>query len=344
MLSASGHEVPAELILSDGSLVTGGKVTKVFRRAAGTEWVPYGGNTPYNPAIRCRVITSGHVIKVSYYEAFPSFPSNIKRLDKDHYINLLTDEVGEYEHGEHYGSDRKSFFKSLELARGIINTNIRGEKYTKFITLTYDTKRLDKAFLNESGAMTDLNKLHDDFRKFIQKFKRWSKSLGRGELGYITAVEPQQSGTWHCHMLPFWKDSLFAPFIPVDKLSDMWGQGFVFIQSLENVRSQYGDGVDNIGAYITSYITDFKGKKYSRLPFYPSGCRPFRWSRNVTYPEITDCKLEDLFNYVDVFSLVPTYRRSYDICNFSVDDSGLQENTNALTVEYYNLVRKASQV
>lgn len=315
-----------------------GSSTVITRRAPGQHWVPTSGAAT-------RVTVAGNIIRVRAY-GFKSPGVSVKRISKDEYQVIRTGEVKQYVHGEHTGDNLTSFFRQCEQARDIINTNIKNYRQTKFITLTYDCKRLPAEALDASGAMRDLTRLHADFTKFWHKFKRYCSRIGRDDVGYISAAEPQRSGTWHLHILPFWKDGKYAPFIPVDDLANMWGLGFVTIESLAKPGPTGVTGVDNVGAYLTAYVTDLKGKKYERLQFYPAGMRPFRWSRNVLRPAVHDCKYYEVKKYVDLSGKRPTYIKSFDVTTETVRRDGLDLansgaclSTYSVTTFHYNLLR-----
>lgn len=92
-----------------------------------------------------------------------------------------------------------------------------------------------------------------------------------------------------------------APFIANSELERIWGHGFTKITAL--------DSVDNVGLYLTAYLTDVSldeavetdisvranvkskirnDKKYikgTRLRLYPANCRLYRTSRGIKKPE-----------------------------------------------------------
>lgn len=208
------------------------------------------------------VVISGNTIE---YTRFKLGKNNInwRKLKNNIYVNLDT---GEYI--EKKKSDLKKFKTSnftsvkhsIKNARRVINCNFFGDLNERFITLTY------------ADNMQDVNKLYNDFNKFIKRLKYF---LGDKNLLYINIVEPQGRGAWHCHLLVK-SDKIY-------KLTDLdvyylWGKGITYNTSLDNI--------DNVGAYLSSYLSNTKEKKGARLFLYPQNMRIMRCSRNCKKPEI----------------------------------------------------------
>src|SRR5699024_2423614 len=115
-------------------------------------------------------------------------------------------------------------------------------------------------------------------------------------------IEPQEREAWHSHTLLRFEDLEYI-YIPNKEIADIWGHGFVTVKGLKDV--------DNIGAYLSAYLTDLplkddevsaartKGEKLiekegngemkriikgGRIHFYPPGMRFFRKSKEIKYP------------------------------------------------------------
>ncbi|QDX91123.1 protein Rep (plasmid) [Brevibacillus laterosporus] len=109
--------------------------------------------------------------------------------------------------------------------REVINlVNANFDRYSKFITLTYEEN------------MTDVETAQKDFKQFIQRMRR-----KYGKFRYIVVTEFQGRGAVHYHMMSD------LPYVPKKKLYEIWGQGYVKINAIEHV--------DNVGAYISKYMT-----------------------------------------------------------------------------------------
>ena len=210
--------------------------------------------------------------------------ARVRRLDKDTYRDEATGEVREYQHRDNRSQNRNSLLRTFAKIRGIVNANSEYPPSVKFITLTY------------AENMTDPERLYKDFKAFWQRFKRWAKRNGQKQPEYLMVVEPQQRGAWHGHLLLFYGDER-APFIPHGELCGLWGNGGVWITNV--------DDVDNIGAYLSAYLTDavvdaepeddetktVNGEKKSvikggRLHMYPTGMNIYRCSRGIKRPKV----------------------------------------------------------
>ncbi len=182
----------------------------------------------------------------------------------------------------------------MKRLRELINTNVTDTSKVRWVTLTY------------AENMQDEKKLYKDFKKFNMRLRRYISKNNLPQHNYILACEVQGRGALHGHLLLIFDKK--APFIPNDTLSKLWKHGFTKIQSLDNV--------DNIGAYLSSYLGDLslddaiknnvlsdnvkevvtineRGEKQSkyyikgaRLRMYPKGFRLFRKSRGIKEPVV----------------------------------------------------------
>lgn len=239
-----------------------------------------------------------HITEIQYLEKMNT-SCNIRKLDKDRYMRLDTGEILEYNHidtrDESYNSLRQTFKK----IRNLINNNFEGTGNELHVTLTY------------AENVTDPKRLYMDFKKFLKRLRYVYDSTT--SIDYMSVVEPQERGAWHCHVLLRFNDlervyiannvnrktgeSIDAP------LRDMWGQGNVTIHSLK--------GVDNIGAYLSAYLSDVELNadtaltaavenreimtktvngtekrfiKGGRLHMYPAGMNLYRKSKGIEHP------------------------------------------------------------
>jgi hypothetical protein len=172
-----------------------------------------------------------------------------------------------------------------------------------------------------------------------------------GDIEYIVAMEPQGRGAWHCHVVAIWNHK--APYIPNDKLAEIWSHRFVTVKRL--------DDVDNVGAYLTAYLGDMefnealeagaltsdklnikqvdyiddngtlKSKKYikgARLRLYPAGFNLYRCSRGIKKPEVMYMSQKEAKKKVSGATL--TFKTAVQITD---PESGYQ---NTIQHEYYN--------
>jgi hypothetical protein len=194
--------------------------------------------------------------------------------------------------------------------------------------------------------MTDPKKLYQDFQSFIDALRyKYKKET---TIDYISVVEPQERGAWHCHVLLRF-NNIDKIYLKNEDVRAMWGQGFVKVQALK--------GVDDIGAYLSAYLSDVELNEESakiaveegrsvetkiingeekrfvkggRLHMYPPGMNIVRKSKGMKYPPRIDMKFEDIKKIVG--SAKPHYEKSYEI---EKDDF-----KNTISYIQYNLKRK----
>lgn len=139
--------------------------------------------------------------------------------------------------------------RARETVRRTINAN---PQLDKFFTLTY------------AENLQDVAQSRKEFDVFIKRLKRLHPHLQ-----YVCVIEFQQRGAIHFHLL------CNLPYVEQRTLQSLWGHGIVHIKRLDNV--------DNIGAYMTKYMS--KGNLDERL----IGFRCFSMSQNLKKPlELTD--------------------------------------------------------
>ena len=187
-----------------------------------------------NDMIRCWEM--GNVVELKYCSNV-NHKATIKMIGGGRYINMSTGEIKEIEAKAKSRADNKSnLYRTFKNARALINTNVVDVNNIKWITLTY------------AENMTDPKRLYDDFRKFNMRFQYFCKQNNYSKPEYIVMMEPQGRGAWHSHLLYIFPNK--APYIPNNKLQELWRHGFTKTKAL--------DDVDNIGAYLTAYLGDME--------------------------------------------------------------------------------------
>jgi len=295
------------------------------------------------PKDMVKVTTMNHIVEVQYMEK-TNRKNNIKKIDKEHYVDLSTGEIKEFQLSENRQQNYNSLRQTFKKLRYLINNNFLGSPNELHVTLTYKEN------------MTDFKRLYSDFKRFMTRLKR--KYQQETTIDYISVVEPQERGAWHCHVLMRFNDldSIYIPNKfdkrkrPIDApLYDMWEQGYVTIKSLKDI--------DNIGAYLSAYLADVElnndtlhtaiiedreivekvvdGQtkrfiKGGRLRMYPSGMNLYRKSKGISFPDREEMTFQDIKKIVG--AATPHYQKTYHIQN---DDF---ENT--ITFIQYNKKRK----
>lgn len=288
---------------------------------------------------------SGKQIEVKHFEKLQKAPP-YQKLNKYSYFDTRTGEIFDYKTQDIdiRVNNITSLLHSFQNLRDIINTNLVEPKKCRFITLTY------------AENMQDTDRLYDDVRKFVMRFKYYlKKEFNISAFEYINICEPQGRGAWHCHLLVIFKDT--APFIQNNIIANLWGNGFTSTKPIN-------DKIDNIGAYFCAYFTDLEynaflesrteemKKQYfeikekevqnddkttekknivkgGRLYLYPSYFKFFRTSRGIERP------VEEKMVYAEAIKKAGSRQPTFSKTVLLKDDNDVAFNT--LTVECYNL-------
>lgn len=283
-----------------------------------------------------KYVNMNGIIEITDMEHVKRDGMNILKLSKDEYLNVVTGEVLEYVHTNTRQDNIDSVRDTFKKLRYLINNNFTGSGNELMFTATY------------AENMMDLKRLEEDFERFMRKIRK-----KYGSVEYINIVEPQGRGAWHCHVLLKFIDRSKI-YIPNKEMREMWHQGFVTVKRID-VK-----GVDNIGAYLTSYLTDLeltpqnasecflngeiktvivdgKQKKYvkgARLKLYPTGMNIFRKSKGIEYPKIEWLPYNEIKKITGCAK--PSYSKTIEL--YDDDDKKL----NSITYEYYNMKRQNS--
>lgn len=255
----------------------------------------------------------GHISEIQRMER-QNQQQTIRKISKDEYVVLETGEIKEFNHIENRSQSMNSLRQTFKKLRYLINNNFVGAKNELHMTLTYEEN------------MTDTERLYADFKRFMMRLKRKYKGQS---IDYLNVIEPQERGAWHCHLLIRFND-VGSIFIENKKIAEMWEQGFVTIRSLAEV--------DNIGAYLSAYLSDIEltdetepiaytdgteivektvegqKKKFikgGRLHMYPPSMKLYRKSRGIVPPTRKKMTYEDAKKAVG--SAQPHYSKTYDI-------------------------------
>lgn len=203
----------------------------------------------------------------------------IRKLSKDLYYDIRSGEVKEFSKNKvkNRKDNKASLIKSFKKLRDILNANCEDTSKVLFITLTYKNK-------------VSLDQLYIDFKNFNLRLKRYAKK-NNFSYEYIQIPEPTAKKNWHIHLVLVCSRRVF---IENKVLASIWDHGFVNIKALKNM------GVDNLGVYLTSYLTDLDmaeitGKeaknskksiiKGARLILYPANMKVYRASRGIIRPK-----------------------------------------------------------
>lgn len=193
-----------------------------------------------------KMIRSGNVIEVIEYEK-PVHTGFKSKTSTGRSVSASDD--------EHRENRRKVMQRAKNDIRRLINANVDAWGQTaKFLTLTF------------AENITDLHTANYEFKKFRQRLEY---KIGC-KLKYVVVVEFQKRGAIHYHAVFF-----NLPYIPSEDLAVIWRNGFIRVNAI--------DSVDNIGAYVTKYMTkeQYDEEKEDKL----KGQKSYFSSRGLKKPE-----------------------------------------------------------
>lgn len=238
-----------------------------------------------------KIIDSGRYIefwvqdtlKVGDERKKPCKRRNFDELNANEKVDSLQRKVKYYEN------------KRWEIMR-IINMNY--DDRTSFLTLTF------------SDDIEDIDYSNNEFRKFIKRLCRYLYGGKESGLKYIATWEIQNKraektgkNVIHYHMIMF-----DVPYISHEKLEQIWGNGYVSINKV--------DDVENKGLYISKYFAkDIDLKTHKKKAYFTS--RNLKKPIEVeTFLDVTD--IEHLVgNEVEYsstyYKTVPYYDQDYNL-------------------------------
>lgn len=177
-----------------------------------------------------KVVKSGNVYEVYNYQN--------KRFKG--YMGLnTTGRIGKGQ-ADKEGNRDKVLYRARRDIRNIVNSNFK-QGLSKFLTLTF------------RDNVTDIAAANNEFKCFIDRVNYHVFKSKKRILKYTVVPETQSRGAIHFHVVCY-----NLPYVDVNWLADIWGNGFIKLNRIEHV--------DNVGAYICKYLSkeeceSFRGKK-----------------------------------------------------------------------------------
>lgn len=206
-----------------------------------------------------KVIVSGHIIEVYNYE-FPvkygtrSSKEQVPYHESTHDVDPETGEIR-----------RKDYCYDPEAARQA-NSRRAKNNLRRVLISNFDNRSTFITLTFRDGSVNDVTCVKECNGKFDSFMKRLRRRYG-SDFKYCWVIEFQDKngrGAVHYHVVAD------LPYVPYDKLGEIWGNGFIGINRI--------DHVDNVGAYITKYMT--KDSNDPRL----QGEKSYNTSKNMTRP------------------------------------------------------------
>ena len=236
------------------------------------------------------VTKMGHITEIQYLEKMNQ-GATIKKISENEYLVLSTGKVKTFERSDFRSQNIGGLYRTFKKLRYLINNNFSGASNELFITLTYapDSENW-RPFVSDTKYLAKCFKAFQ--RRLVNQF---------GSVEFIRVLEPHEDGHAHYHVLIKFLDHKKI-YIKNSLLNSIWSHGFVTVHSLKNV--------DNIGAYVSAYLTDIEltektawdlmndgnkkeiiekdGKNYikgGRVRYYPTGTQIYNKSKGIVEPE-----------------------------------------------------------
>lgn len=174
--------------------------------------------------VTAKIVKSGHIVEVYEYErGYIKGSDGVKKWDRGRIKGANS--------VDYVDNRAKALNRAKMQFRRLVNSNVGqyGNVTAKFFTLTF------------AENLQDLDVAHYEFTKFIKRLNYAIFDTKRAELKYSASVEFQNRGAVHYHVI-FYN----LPYVPVARLSNIWGHGVVWINKIDNV--------DNVGVYVTKYM------------------------------------------------------------------------------------------
>lgn len=178
---------------------------------------------------KAKMIVTGHIIEVWHYEHDIQVG---KRQPKEPLYDLETGEIIVVSRKEKTLEQVRldNCRRSRNELRRLISANF--SERSKFLTVTF-----------RDGAVKDVHDVEECNKQFGLFIKRLKYETGE-DLKYAAVIEFQDKygrGAVHYHVICDLK------YIPYERLLEIWGLGGVWINQINHV--------DNVGAYVTAYMT-----------------------------------------------------------------------------------------
>ncbi|HEX5519993.1 MAG TPA: hypothetical protein VFX18_06095 [Candidatus Nitrosocosmicus sp.] len=268
-----------------------------------------------------KIIISGDVIEIYKFEKSVQVGRKDEQKDGLDWVEKYSEEVKAKNECKDIPDEvlktinrKKSRNRTSNNIRRLATANFNSR--SKFITLTFkDTDDFDVK------NPTETNK---EFKKFIQRMRRRF-----GDFRYIAVIEFQDKngrGAVHYHIISD------VEYIAQRYLSEIWGLGRVDIRDIRHV--------DNVGAYISKYVTkNIEDTRMDGLPVYLS-------SRNlIRSKEIRGKQAELTYELLKRGYVTPDGELiKIDKKNTVYENEYTSEYCGKITYEEYNMRRQKNEV
>lgn len=237
---------------------------------------------------KTKLIKSGDVIEVYQYEVERAIGYKSKRTntpkETEYHVDPETGEIITAEQAKIKNRQKNSIRQKMNLIR-LANTNFRG-KDVRFLTLTFREN------------LQDIEKANKIFNSFIKKLNYRMKKAGKPTIKYLVVIEFQKRGAIHYHALTKMN------YTRVEIIRECWRKASKEYGG--NVDIKRVDRIDNIGAYISKYMS----KSHDDLRL--SGKKQYWSSRNLEKPiELIGSHAESYIEKLGLKTKKITYETSW---------------------------------
>lgn len=149
--------------------------------------------------------------------------------------------------------------------------------------------------------ITDVKLAHNEFEKFMKRLKRYLK---RTKVKYIATWERQKRGAVHYHIILF-----DVPFMDVNKLEEIWGNGFVKINQIAESVKQW-----EIGVYLTKYFVKDIDKKERYANAYSKSrglIEPNEYKQKLDLDAVNDILLSNEVLHIKKFKAIQVKKNKF---------------------------------
>lgn len=259
-------------------------------------------------------------IIIRVIEKRPSHIGNIRKIEKNVYVNVETGEIyysrDEPDRGKGEFKSRKSLNDSFNNLRLLINNNFEGGNSEAHIVLTDGTEGMK------------LEEFNYNFVQFRQK-----EVYHYPNTDYIAIREMSQNQKWHMHILLKSKNGEEL-FIPNEEIHEWWPYGWTSINRIKDNN------------FLSNYFTIFRKElksceeeksvssktsaKRSMLDYFPTGSKLYSKSKNILYPEKIQIVYGELEKVLRGF--IPRYANTIGIMT---EQNGEEREINAIHYSEY---------
>jgi hypothetical protein len=193
----------------------------------------------------------GKYSKITYISN-PNKSSCIRKISKNEYIDLRTDEIKQYNLDKL--TSKSDVNRKLKKYEEIVLLNFTGGASELFVTLTCREN------------ITDIADIKQYYNEFINNIKKDYK-----DIDYIALFEQTEQLCWHIHL--FIKNNKHKKlFIPHFDLLQYWGQGAVYIMQNTNTFKSL------------NHSKDKRDNRLERFTYFPKGEKMYHKSKGIKIP------------------------------------------------------------